>query len=78
VRRKAFCGTSQNAVRTPIWIAISVYLLAAILKQRLHPSLYAIGVFKTLAERGSHRRKEADSLNFPPVRLLTSAATSRF
>jgi hypothetical protein len=29
-------------------------------------------------ERGSRRRKEADSLSFPPVRLLTSAATPSF
>lgn len=44
LRIKAFYGTSQNAVRTQIWIAISVYLLVAILKKRLHLdlSLYTI------------------------------------
>jgi len=44
LRIKAFYGTSQNAVRTQIWIAISVYLLVAILKKRLHldSSLYTI------------------------------------
>ena len=38
---KAFFGTSQNAVKTQIWIAISVYLLVAILKkeQKLDRSL---------------------------------------
>ena len=35
LRIKAFYGTSENAVKTPIWIAISVYVLAAIVKKRL-------------------------------------------
>ena len=35
LRIKAFYGTSQNAVKTQIWIAISVYVLVAILKKRL-------------------------------------------
>jgi len=36
LRIKAFFGTSANAVRTQIWIAISVYLLVAIIKKRLN------------------------------------------
>ena len=35
LRIKAFFGTSQNAVKTHIWIAISVYLLVAIFKKEL-------------------------------------------
>lgn len=35
LRIKAFYGTSPNAVKTQIWIAISVYVLVAILKKRL-------------------------------------------
>ena len=35
LRIKTFYGTSQNAVKTQIWIAVSVYLLVAILKKRL-------------------------------------------
>ena len=35
LRIKAFFGTSENAVKTQIWIAISVYLLVAILKKEL-------------------------------------------
>ena len=35
LRIKAFFGTSQNAVKTQIWIAISVYVLIAIIKKRL-------------------------------------------
>ena len=35
LRIKTFYGTSPNAVKTQIWIAISIYLLVAILKKRL-------------------------------------------
>lgn len=35
LRIKSFYGTSQNAVKTQIWIAVSVYLLVAIAKKRL-------------------------------------------
>ena len=36
LRIKAFYGTSDNAVRTQIWIAISVYVLVAVIKKQLH------------------------------------------
>lgn len=44
LRIKAFYGTSENAVKTQIWIAVTVYLLIAILKKRLkiEASLYTI------------------------------------
>lgn len=44
LRIKAFYGTSENAVKTQIWIAVSVYVLVAIVKKRLHleQSLYTI------------------------------------
>ena len=44
LRIKAFYGTSPNALKTQIWIAISVYLLVAIAKKRLNvnASLYRI------------------------------------
>jgi hypothetical protein len=44
LRIKNFYGTSENAVKTQIWIAISVYVLVAILKKRLNipASLYTI------------------------------------
>ena len=35
LRIKAFYGTSQNAVKTQIWIAISIYVLVAIVKKQL-------------------------------------------
>jgi len=44
LRIKAFYGTTENAVKTQIWIAISVYVLVAIIKKRLRIelSLYTI------------------------------------
>jgi hypothetical protein len=44
LRIKAFYGTSENAVKTQIWIAISIYVLVAIIKKRLKldMSLYQI------------------------------------
>ena len=44
LRIKAFFGTSANAVKTQIWIAVSVYVLVAIVRKRLglEASLYQI------------------------------------
>lgn len=44
LRIKSFYGTSENAVKTQIWIAVTVYLLVAIMKKRLkiEASLYTI------------------------------------
>jgi hypothetical protein len=35
LRIKAFYGTSENAVKTQIWIVVSVYALVAIVRKRL-------------------------------------------
>ena len=44
LRIKSFFGTSENAVKTQIWIAVSVYVLVAIIRKRLklEQSLYTI------------------------------------
>ncbi len=44
LRIKAFYGTSENAVKTQIWIAVSIYVLVAIMRKRLglEASLYQI------------------------------------
>jgi hypothetical protein len=44
LRIKTFYGTSENAVKTQIWIAVTVYLLVAIMKKRpkIEASLYTI------------------------------------
>ncbi|MBF0187301.1 MAG: IS4 family transposase, partial [Magnetococcales bacterium] len=44
LRIKRFYGTSENAVKSQIWIAVSVYVLIAIIKKRLKldASLYTL------------------------------------
>lgn len=44
LRIKSFFGTTENAVKTQIWIAVSVYVLVAIIRKRLRLqiSLYTI------------------------------------
>jgi Transposase DDE domain len=44
LRIKRFHGTSENAVKTRIWIAVSVYVLVAIIKKQLglEASLYTL------------------------------------
>jgi hypothetical protein len=59
LRIKNFYGTSENALRTQIWIAISVYVLVAIIKKELHleGSLYRMLQIcsVTLFEKTPHR-----------------------
>ena len=44
LRIKRFYGTSENAVKSQIWIAVSVYVLVAIIKKQLNlnASLYTV------------------------------------
>ena len=51
LRIKSFYGTSENAVKTQIWIAVSVYVLVAIVRKRLglEISLYQIREFRLLS-----------------------------
>ena len=57
LRIKAFYGYSENAVKTQIWIAVSIYVLVAILKKRLaleaslHEILQVLSLSLTLFEQ---------------------------
>ena len=76
LRIKAFFGTTKNAVKTHIWIAISVYVLVAIIKKQLNLdlSLYTIlqilsvtlfekvSILQVLTEAG-YKTDGADSCN---------------
>jgi hypothetical protein len=48
-RIKSFYGTSQNAVKTQIWIAISTYVLVAITKKRLRIDLPLYTILQILS-----------------------------
>ena len=49
LRIKAFHGTSENAVKTQIWIAVSVYVLIAIIKKRLKLEMSLYGLLQVLS-----------------------------
>jgi hypothetical protein len=49
LRIKAFYGTSSNAVKTQIWIAISIYVLVAIVKKKLSLSLSPYTILQILS-----------------------------
>jgi len=63
---KSFFGTSENAVKSQIWIAISVYILVAIIKNHLdsNSDLYTILQILSLASL------EKNSSSSPPTRKL--------
>ena len=49
LRIKAFYGTSENAVKTQIWISVAVYMLIAILKKRLRLELSMHSILQVLS-----------------------------
>jgi len=49
LRIKSFYGTSENAVKTQIWIAISIYVLVAIMKKRLSIDLPLYTILQILS-----------------------------
>jgi len=78
LRIKAFYGTSENAVKTQIWTAVSVYVLVAIVKKQLRlddVSLYTILqiLSVTLFEKESLLQILTDSnTEISPSRILTN------
>ncbi len=68
LRIKNFYGTSENAVKTQIWIAVSVYVLVAIMKKRLELDLSLYTILQilsiTLFERMPIRQVFADDYDF--------------
>lgn len=69
LRIKAFYGTSENAVRTQIWIAISVYLLVAILKKRLHLDLSLYTMLQILSLTLFEKTPISQALSQPPLSI---------
>jgi len=49
LRIKSFYGTSENAVKTQIWIAISTYVLVAIMKKQLKIDLTLYTILQILS-----------------------------
>jgi DDE family transposase/uncharacterized protein DUF4372 len=68
LRIKAFFGTTENAVKTQIWIAVSVYVLIAIVKKRLNLSASLFEVLQILSLTVFER--------IPLIQLLTPNRTA--
>ncbi len=75
LRIKAFYGTSENAVKSQIWIAISVYVLVAIVKKGLNlsPSLYETLQILSLTMFERTPLRQLLTLSAPEPTILTSA-----
>jgi hypothetical protein len=79
LRIKAFYGTSPNAVRTQVWIAISVYVLVAIVRKRLNleSSLHSIlqilsvSLFEKMPILQALSGTECSEINHEPGNQLT-------
>jgi hypothetical protein len=78
LRIKQFYGTSENAVKTQIWIAMSVYVLVAIVKKKLNldASLYtllqilSVSVFeKTQLQQAFARSNDISNIDDPSNQL---------
>ena len=76
LRIKVFFGTSENAVKTQIWIAISTYLLIAIAKKRLHLEhhrlfeilqILSLSMFETIPINQIHHPQRIQTRNSSPI-----------
>jgi Domain of unknown function (DUF4372)/Transposase DDE domain len=75
LRIKAFYGTSENAVKSQIWIAISVYVLVAIVRKRLNlsASLYEMLQILSLTMFERTPLDQLLTLSAPESTIVTSA-----
>ncbi len=65
LRIKSFYGTSENAVKTQIWIAVSVYVLVAIMKKRLKLDLSLYTILQILSITLFEKRPILQALSAP-------------
>jgi hypothetical protein len=68
LRIKAFFGTNENAVKTQFWIAVSVYVLVAIVKKRLQLSASLYEILQILSLTMFERMPINQLLLLEPVR----------
>jgi len=67
LRIKAFYGTSENAVKTQIWIAISIYVLVAIIKKRLNSDLSLYTILQILSVTLFEKTPILQALSIGPI-----------
>jgi IS4 transposase len=66
LRFKVFFATTENAVKTQIWIAVSVYVLVAIIKKRLNLSASLYEMLQILSLAMFERTPLDQLLTFEP------------
>ena len=76
LRIKVFFGTSENAVKTQIWIAISTYLLIAIAKKRLHHDHHSLCEILQILSLSMFENITINQLLTPPTKNSVSDAES--
>ena len=78
LRIKSFFGTSDNAVKTQIWIAVAVYVLIAIVKKRLclEASLYTI--LQTISVTAFEKTPLIQLFATPAMATDTAASDNQF
>jgi Transposase DDE domain/Domain of unknown function (DUF4372) len=69
LRIKRFFGTSENAVKTQVWIAVAVYVLVAIVRKRLNLELSLHEMLQILSVTPFEKT--------PMIQLLTRSATEQ-
>jgi hypothetical protein len=77
LRIKAFFGTTPNAVKTQIWIAISVYVLIAIIKKRLAVKASLYTILQTLSLTLFEKTSLNQLLNDTTLHTLDSVASNQ-
>jgi hypothetical protein len=72
LRIKAFFGTSENAVKTQIWIAICIYVLVAIIKKRLNVQHSLYTILQVLSISSFEKIPLVDLLAMPSIQHTAS------
>ncbi len=76
LRIKAFYGTSENAVLSQIWIALSVYVLVAIMKKKLHLTNLSLYTISQVLSVSLFEKKPILSALVPPNCIESDSASS--
>lgn len=77
LRIKAFFGTSENAVKSQIWIAVSVYVLVAIIKKRLNLQASLFQLLQILSVTMFERTPLNQLLTLKPIEPAIAASNNQ-
>lgn len=77
LRIKSFFGTSENAVKTQVWIAVSVYVLVAILRKRLQLDASLYETLQILSLTMYETTPLDQLLTFAPLEKITTTSPNQ-